>query len=295
MGRNPKLKYKRKPGKPGWWSAARRQQRRRLVRYGGLAGLALAFVLSVLLAMARLEAHVERQIVERVGRPTLAFVDLPEQLAELALDDLEESLSPLLARKWTDDRLCREMATRLATVGWIVKVNFVRRTGDGRFEVSSQYRSPAAMVQRGGGFLLVDAEGVRLPGMYQYDPAWKLIQGVSAAPPEPGATWEGEDMRAGLAIVTALERETFGDQVTGVLVENFAGRVDPRHSHIELATDRAGGRIRWGSAPGLEIDENTLEQKLAILRANYRQTGRVDAHTSVIDISTFPDRFIIPG
>jgi hypothetical protein len=121
------------------------------------------------------------------------------------------------------------------------------------------------------------------------------VQGVGRPPPESGARWQGKDLQAALAVLTALRQEPFGSQITGVLVENFGGRVDPMRSHIELATDRAGGRVRWGSAPGQEIEENSVEQKLAILRANFRDTGRADAHHPVIDVSTFPDRFTIPG
>ncbi|MGB2985551.1 MAG: hypothetical protein WBE26_06680 [Phycisphaerae bacterium] len=245
--------------------------------------------------MVRLEAHVKRKLVERVDRPALVFVDLPEQLTEPALGDLREAVSDLLAGDWTDEHLCREMATRLGEVGWMAEVDFVRRTGDGQFKISGRYRLPVAMVQKDDEFILVDGEGVRLPGTYLYTPTWKLIQGVGTPAPKPGAKWDGADIKAGLAIVAAMEHEVFGAQITAVIVENVGGRRDPRHSHIELATDRAGGRIRWGSAPGSELEENTVEQKLAILRENYRQTGRVDAHHPVIDISIRPDRFTVPG
>ena len=46
---------------------------------------------------------------------------------------------------------------------------------------------------------------------------------------------------------------------------------------------------------GFEVEENLAPQKLALLRQNYAQTGRADAGHAVIDISTFPDRFHIPG
>ena len=189
----------------------------------------------------------------------------------------------------------RSKMARLTKMAWVAEVNFVRRTAAARFEVSSRYRLPVAMVQQDGDFMLVDNKGVRLPGTYRHEPKWMLFHGVSRPAPQPGTTWDGEDLQAALAVVEALEREAFSDQITAVLVENADGRLDPRRSHIELATDRTGGRIRWGSAPGSELEENTLRQKLAILRANFRDTGRADAHHPVIDVSTFPDRFTIPG
>ncbi len=245
--------------------------------------------------MARLDAHVEGQLRQRVDGATLTFVDLPQTLTELAIGDLQESVSDLLSENWMDDRICQSMAKRLARVAWIDKVGFVRRASNGQFEISARYRIPVAMVQHEGEFLLIDRGGLRLPGAYNYDPTWRLIQGVDRQAPEPGKQWGSDDVQAALTILAAIEEEAFGEQITAVLVENVGGRVDPRRSHVELATDRAGGRILWGSVPGLELEENTMGQKLAILRQNHLQTGRADAHHPVIDISTFPDRFTIPG
>ncbi len=230
-----------------------------------------------------------------MGVPSVSFVDLPEQLESLAKDDLTGALGTASAGEWTGDSLCREMATRLAAVGWVAEVNYVRRRSDALFEISCCYRLPAAIVQQGSEFFLVDRAGIRLPGTYLYDPDWKLVQGVRALPPPPGTPWESKALRAGLTILAKLGGEPFGHQITAVLVDNSAGRIDPRRCHIELATDRAGGRIRWGSAPGMEMEENQLEQKLAILRENFRRTGRVDEHHPVIDVSIFPGRYTIPG
>jgi len=187
------------------------------------------------------------------------------------------------------------MAERLSAVGWVERVNFVRKTSDAKVQVSANYRYPVAMVPQGDGYVLVDAHRVRLPGSYRYEPTWKLVQGVSAEAPESGAVWSGEDLAAGLAVLDRIARESFAYQVAGVDVENYAGRVDPYRSHLFLMTDRSDGRIAWGSALGQEVEENLAEQKLALLRANYRETGRVDADHLVIDISTFPDRITIPG
>ena len=300
MGRSMSRRRKtrrlsRKAGRPGWWASLEGERRRRIVRRGAVSLMVTLFAGAGVAGLRKIEAHVEHQLLARAGPLTLVFLDLPDGLDSLALDDLNGAVANLLARDWVDDRICREVAERLAAVGWVAGINSVRRTGDVRLEVSASYRVPAAMVQQQTDFLLVDGEGVRLPGSYQYSPDWKLIQGVNVAAPSAGFAWVGRDLRAGLDIISALGREPFSRQVTGILVENSEGRVDARLSHIELATDRAGGRIRWGSAPGSEIEENSVEQKLAILRENYRRTGRIDALHAVIDVSTYPDRFTIPG
>jgi len=247
------------------------------------------------MAVARLDAHVDELVLERHD-PAVSFLDLPKQVSTLAGDALHNGLIDVLARRsWIDDDVCREMAGRLESSGWVARVNFVRRSSDASFEVSCRYRVPVAMVQRDAEFYLVDQDAVRLPGQYLYHPESPLVQGVTAAPPGPGVTWAGQDVRAGLAVLAAIRSEPFSRQVTAVLVDNFDGRRDHRDVHLELATDRSGGRIRWGSAPGRELEENTVAQKVAILRANYARTGRVDADHPIIDISTLPDRFTIPG
>jgi len=288
-------KRKPKPVKQHWWTRVDDQQRRRLIHGGGIALLGIALVGTVVIGMSSLERHVLGNVADSAA-PTIAFVDLPGQLVGLADRNLHDSLAEILARRsWLDTRTCREMSDRLENVGWVAKVNHVRRTSDGRFEVSGQYRVPFAMVQHEAEFFLVDGRGVRLPGTYLYDPQWRLVQGKAAPPPLPGSQWEGDDLQAGLNVLRVLQSETFANQLTAVLVGNYDGRVDSKESHLELATDRAGGRIHWGSAPGRELAENSVEQKLAILRENYRRTGRADAGHPVIDISTSPDRFTIPG
>ena len=169
--------------------------------------------------------------------------------------DLKDALGTVSPGEWTGDSLCREMATSLAAVGWVAEVKYVRRRSDAVFEISCRYRLPVAIVQHASEFFLVDRAGIRLPGTYIYDADWKLVQGVRAWPPPPGTAWESKALRDGLAILAKLEGEPFRHQITAVLVENAAGRIDPRRCHIELATDRAGGRIQWGSAPGMEMEE----------------------------------------
>lgn len=278
-----------------WWTSMDPDTRGRWFRHVGVTVLALTILAAGAMAVTRLQSHVDRQLVESYDHATLTFVDRPSQLVDLIRSDLIADVSDLMTREWTDDHLCRDLAERLEASAWVSLVNFARRTGDARIEVSAEYREPAALIQLGDEFRLVDFEGVRLPGTYLYNPAWKIIQGLSEPPPEPGQVWTGDDLIAGLDVLGVLANEPFSDQVTAVLVDNFGGRRDRHASCIELSTDRAGGRIHWGSAPGMEIAENRVDQKLAILRANFQQTGRVDAGHPIIDITTYPDRFTIPG
>jgi len=257
----------------------------------------LAFTLAAAgaLGFMELDRYVDSLILADTARPTFYFVDLPEPLPALAGVDLETAVHDINEQLWLSASVCEEIAKRLERTGWIAGLRHVRRLAGGRFEIRANYRRPAALVQKGSDFYLVDWEGVRLPGIYMHHPMWKLIQGVAAAPPPPGEKWASDDLRAGLDVLAALRGELFAEQVSAVLVNNHRGRSDPRSAHVELGTDRPGGRILWGSAPGAEVEENAAAQKLTILRENHRRTGRVDAGYLVIDVSTFPDRFTVPG
>ena len=293
MSRKNRKKTADSAAKGKAWTLSSRGRRKLLATFA-MAG-SIGLIGGGYVGLKRLDAYVDRMLLLDRPDPVVEFVDLPKELYSLANYDLQKSLFDVLGRDWTDDRLCAEMATRVATVGWIGKVHHVRRTGGGRFEISCRYRNPAAIVLHQQAGYLVDADGTRLPGTYVQHPAWHTIFGVQAPPPQPGARWEGDDVRTGLSVLSVVQSEPFAQQIVGVAVENHAGRHDPRTGHVELVTDRPGGRIRWGSAPGMELEENGVGQKLALLRKNYLDTGRADAGHVVIDVSVFPDRYTVPG
>lgn len=305
MARNVKTRKAsrtKEAGRPArWWASFDGAARFRAVRRAAGITLAVALVVFAVVGFDRLDEHVRSRIEARLStlenEADVRFLDLPDELVALATGDLAAAANGTLRSvDWTDDALCERIAVALSDLGWVEMVNFVRRTGPVRFDVSCNYRVPYAMVQFDGRFYLSDAGGVRLPGVYRYDPTYFLVQGVVSAPPPNGTLWGGADLQAGLTMIAALGDEPFAHQLPAVLVQNYGGRVDPHATHIELATDRqAGGRIRWGTAPGREVEENTIAQKIALLRANFRDTGRVDANRRVIDISTYPDRFTEPG
>lgn len=238
-----------------------------------------------------LDRHVQDILIRRQPSASPVFVDLSPALARLALADLQTALFPVLDGDWTDGEFCRRAAQAVASVPWVKTLNYARRDNTGRLEVSCTYRIPAALVKFDLGFYLVDEDAVRLPGRFGYDQNWPVIQGGAEPPPEPGVSWPGTDLPAALATLALIRSEPYADQIRAIHVENHEGRLDPRRPHILLGTDRPGGRIAWGSRPGMEIEENTAAQKMAILRENFAQTGRCDAGFPGIDVSTFPDRF----
>lgn len=219
------------------------------------------------------------------------LIDAPAGVAGL----VEQELAEFYGRNWIDSTLCEQVARRLADCPWVETVKRVSKAEPGLIRVQCGYRQPQALVQHGEYFYMVDEYGVRLPGAYGYQPGWLLVQGVSSAAPDPGETWPGNDIAAGLRLARMILHQTYARQVVAVSVYNYGGREDPYRSHIELVTDSGGNRILWGSAPGEELEENSAEQKLRILAENFRRHGRIDAHEPRIDISVFPSRFLIPA
>ena len=187
----------------GWWRSPASHRRRQLLAVCATIAILAALAVSGGVALARLDTHVSRALV-RQATPVLSFVDLPLHLTGLAEDDLVRCADGLLEGDWMRTNLCQVLAGRVAEVGWVAAVNFVRRDGTGRFEVSCQYRTPIAMVQKDDEFYLVDRHSVRLPGRYHYDAIWLLIQGVGQSAPDPGRVWPGGDVRTGLAVIEAI-------------------------------------------------------------------------------------------
>jgi hypothetical protein len=272
-----------KKRRPPLFDAAARETIVRFVLRGAIVGIV---VVGAVWGVWSMESSVRSN--PAYGRPPeVVLADAPEGLA----DQIMEVIAPEADRAWTDPNLCRDVADALSRSPWVERVLSVRRHTDATLVVSCAYRSAAALVQVGGAFYLIAEDGIRLPGSYGYDPSLVVIQGVGAVPPEAGVRWTGEDVRAGLDLIKRLRDEPYFGQVTGVIVSNYGGRESKRDPHIELATAPSGSRIAWGSAPGEEIEENTVDEKIALLWENYRRWGRIDAGRDAIDISTYPDRF----
>lgn len=286
-------KRKRKAKSSRRWPALRALLTGHAMRFMLAALVTAAALGSSAYGIARLDDHVDR-LVNRHTEMRIEFVEMPRALRGRADTVMVERMEPVLDGSWTDPALCERAAAAISDVGWVSAVRWIRRGGDGVLRVYCSYRLPYALINAGGTFYAVDRTGVRVPGEYGYDASFVLLDGIHGSPPAEGALWPGEDVQAALRLAEVIRDEPYARQITGIVVSNFAGRLNPNQSHVSLATDRAGGRVHWGSAPGREIEENSVHEKLEILRANFSRSGRVDAGHTVIDVSTFPDRYTIP-
>ena len=171
-----------------------------------------------------------------------------------------------------DAGLVERVGRRFEACAWIRRVTAVERVFPDQLRVRFEYRVPHAAVRRPDGYVVVDAEGVRLPGLYA-DPARCCarsieIAGVTSSPPEPGRAWDDPALKAGMALADyAAENPLLSRlRIREVDVSNFGGKADARRSDIAFTTS-SGCSIAWGRAPGAgKYGEPSAEEKLNNLR-----------------------------
>lgn len=154
---------------------------------------------------------------------------------------------------------------------WVRRVTSVERVFPNAVRVRFEYRRPHVAFRRPGGFVMVDSEGARLPGVYAQLPAGERLMkvvGAQTRPPEPGRVWEDPAVRAGLEMAEVVARSPLLGHlgVEEIDLTNLGGRMDPRRSEVVLLT--AGGcAIHWGRPPSRAgFGEPTPSEKLENLR-----------------------------
>lgn len=261
--------------------------RRRWLTIIGIA----AFAAGARWGLGRMEQTV-RQMPASSPQPRLQLADLPDWATK-------EGWTPRLASAvslektdgWLDDQLTENVAARFRRSGWVKDVRWVRKYADGSVRVSCEFRRPVGMVQTHEGFVPVDIEGYRLPEVYdRLSPGWIMVTGVASQPPPPGQRWDDGDVRAGVRLTALILDQPWANRITAIDVSNYRGRRDPGRHHIVLATQQ-GTRIRWGSAPGEEIEEPTPAEKIRSIE----QQLHADSSRAWIDVSVFADKVILPA
>lgn len=170
-----------------------------------------------------------------------------------------------------DPELVDRVGRAFESCAWVRKVTAVERVFPDRLKVRFEYRKPHVAVRRQNGFVVVDAEGVRLPGVYVDAPRCARtveLSGVTSQPPEPGQAWSDPALRAGMAMAdTVAEIPTLARLgVREIDLSNFGGRQDHRRSEVSLVTAH-GCSIQWGRpAETARYGDLTPAEKLENLR-----------------------------
>jgi cell division septal protein FtsQ len=173
-------------------------------------------------------------------------------------DDLESIRedSGLLGRRFSffTPGLDRIFEEAYESSPWVRRVTGVRLVYPNRVYVALEVRRPVCAVPwRSRGLLLVDENGVRLPGVRSRPPPglskpFPRLLGVTGRPVAPGEVWSGqvcEGAAVALDLTGMPEALKRAVPIAAIDVGNVGGRKDRVESEIVLVTD-SGVRIEWG-------------------------------------------------
>jgi hypothetical protein len=287
-----------KPAKPKARSAEQLRLRRKIT-FNILVILALLIGAGV--GILQLRRYVDRRLTFLPEPPHVVLKDRPAWMTDFLADQIVSSVQPTTPHSAFDRQALVNAYDILAANPWVKKVREVRRAygkapGD-TIVIDCEYRAPAALVQWGDYYSLVDGEGVKLPEQFTLQQLKKimftsdgrmnirLIQGVKHPPPSPGKKWVGEDLKAGLEMAALLFGKPSAEEILRIDVSNFAGRLDPREAQVVLLT-REGTEVRWGRPPSSKdaFIEARWQRKLQYMDWLVREFKRVDGGHSWVDL-----------
>jgi hypothetical protein len=268
----------------------------------GLATLAFLFCLGYGISFSRNYAD------RTVATPTairVKIIDPPAWMNASLIERIEQIATPIEQRSSLDGAQVKEVAEILASEPWVKEVKQVRRVWGNRagdtLEVHCTFRAPVALVQDGGLFWMVDAEGVKLPDRYQKSELAKVamgqglkgiqlrvITGVHQPAPQAGEKWQGQDLADGLELAKLFHGKPYLNEVAMIDVSGVDPPTVPssrRRSEIVLHTTH-NRQIIWGepltvSAFSVDVPAG---QKLKTLEQLYNDYGRLDAGKPWISI-----------
>lgn len=163
-----------------------------------------------------------------------------------------------------DDELVGRIAAALHRNPWIRRVERVERVYPNHIKVRYEFRQPALSVKTRQGYVLLDRDLVRLPGLYPTLPEkvrTLTVEGIREAPPEPGRVWAGSALRPAveLALICSQNELLRRIDIASVDCSRASGPV--------LLKTRTGCVIHWGRAPSDSgPDELPVARKLHHLR-----------------------------
>jgi hypothetical protein len=153
---------------------------------------------------------------------------------------------------------------------WVKEVSSVERVFPDQIRVRFEYRDPVAAVKTSEGWIVVDEDRVRLPGIWKERPPCALqadIVGLHRAP-LPGEVWNDPALAAGIDLARyVLEDSVLSSvDVAAIDVSNFDGRIDSLRSEMAFSTN-TGCVIYWGRPLSTDkYGELTQDEKVGNLR-----------------------------
>ncbi|HUO08639.1 MAG TPA: hypothetical protein VM008_10095 [Phycisphaerae bacterium] len=255
-------------------------------------------------------AWLDKAILDSIFSETQKFAARDQATYNRLLNPLDKDVLKEIAENYTGTDASGVNHWTLRDNAWIRKITEVRRVvakdAGGRksetIEIYAEYRQPAAWVQYGDKFYLVDGDFVRLPGEYSRadrDATEGLMaitnvdlpDGVKSVP-QPSESWQTEDLAAGMKLVDLLQSQPFMKQIATIDMANYKGRKDSLKPWILLnttfqAADGSPRVIRWGRSIGDEkFYEVSAAAKVQALNEIFLRFARIDANHDYVDIRT---------
>jgi hypothetical protein len=159
-----------------------------------------------------------------------------EALAGVHAPAMDETMIPALARRILEDP-------------WIRSVSHVRRVYPRDLELSVEFRRPYVAVRHEDDCVLLDAEGVVLPGRRPQPPVQletPVVTGTTTAPPPPGRRWESPQIEAAYRMLRLRERSML--RALPIASLEVSDAAEPEGCRVRLRL-QDGRDIPWGAAP----------------------------------------------
>jgi hypothetical protein len=262
-----------------------------------------------------LRKYVDQRLTFPTDAPQVVLKNRPVWMSDFLAEQIVNLVRPSTGLSTFDQQPLIDTYDLLKHNPWVKDVHQVRRVyrkkpGD-TIEIDCEYRAPIALVRYGDVYALVDAEGIKLPELFNASQLpqimfgrngqinIRVIEGVLRAPPDPGHKWISEDLSAGLEMVRLLYGKPFAEQLQLVRVNNYHGRVDSKEAWLVLLT-RDQTEVRWGRPPSASdaFAEVPWHQKLANMERIMEKYHRIDAGHSAVDLRfdqvTFPSEDLVP-
>lgn len=224
---------------------------------------------ALLAALALLHHGVHRYLSTRsalqVSAPLLQWPD-DAGAAAAGIDGLLAEVR----RPATDDRMIPELAARIQADPWVRRLHRLSRSYPNGLELDVEFRRPYVAVRHGDGYVLLDREGVRLPGRFERPPsrlALPAVTGVMMSPPAPGLPWTSPEIAAAFEMLRLIENSLMqGLPIVTMDISNLDRRLRPAGSEVVLRMSQ-GWEIHWGAPPSAAAApwEAPVADKLAAL------------------------------
>jgi len=257
-------------------------------------------LVAVLAGFAFLDGYVKKQTTVSQGNRTIELVgDIPGWVTE----EIKNRVYAAATARLSSPQAVRQSSPQAAEAGnegsdentaaavqrnikqmvpWLTDVRV--QTTHNSIRISGRWRKPIAVVTAGKNKFFLDSNLVVLDYMPIDNLSVVTVTGLEfdKRPPIPGEVWRGDDLAAGLAVLSRMERmdtavcpnKPLLREIDRIDVDNFNGRRKKTEPHIVLYT-KDNIQIIWGAEIGAwqRHLESPDDDKLAKLYTYYQQHG----------------------